>query len=657
MDIKLTQREICLQAMKERPNDPWPKGDGHVILAEPGSPREQKGYHEPGGLFSPAPGSFGVSFWILDSKGNRIKSTEELDKGEIKQEYSWQKGKIVPSINTVTPYYSCSWSLVDGGNFRCDLKMKQKMNTCSAIVFRSIGPAGSPLESIFLDGSVLTLNHRWTISFETKSQLKVYLGNESLDELDHGKEISSFESPNGWAFAKVEFSNEPITILIHASAPSFKSPLSFSSVKSCLKMDLPSKEFKDSLDAQAANLMMGFIGKQTCPGEPTNYPLAWERDGAYSVIAMARCGQIETAKELCVHFAENDFFGGFGPEADAPGSAINALVETALISGDKEFQLWIWPHILRKASIIRKMYEAKSTIRKTWTGPIVPSHRGKDIIPIICETAKDGLINGTMDLHFPLLYINAVSRRGLVQASKIAVKLGEDHKAIEFANFADDIRKAWLKNFSRKDLYNDRNFISAIWPTWTIGPDHAQFRDALQKRWDDSASKGFCAELKLWSYFNVAETHQWLLLGDTKKVWTTLRYFWENQCSPGLYTYWEGNGEENSFGLWKDIRGWLKPKHITPHYWTAAEMLLLQLDMLAYIDESKKEPELVIGAGTPKEWLSKPMQVEGIHTSLGKVGWSYSNDLIKVRIHEGRRCKVRAGYSFPKGTRTESIFN
>ena len=119
-----TQREICLQSMKKRPGDPWPKGDGHVILAEPGSPREQKAYHEPGGLFSPAPGSFGVSFWITDTEGRRLHSSEDLAKDEIKQEYSWQKGKRVPAILTDTPYYSCSWSLEKDGRHVCALRIK-----------------------------------------------------------------------------------------------------------------------------------------------------------------------------------------------------------------------------------------------------------------------------------------------------------------------------------------------------------------------------------------------------------------------------------------------------------------------------------------------------------------------------------------------------
>ena len=55
-----TQREIVKRAMSQRGDDPWPRGAAHVVLAIPGSQQPEKGYHEPGGSFSPAVGSFGV---------------------------------------------------------------------------------------------------------------------------------------------------------------------------------------------------------------------------------------------------------------------------------------------------------------------------------------------------------------------------------------------------------------------------------------------------------------------------------------------------------------------------------------------------------------------------------------------------------------------
>ncbi len=61
----LSERQKVMQAMEDRPRDPWPRGEGHVVLAFPGSREADKFYLEPGGSFSPAVGSFGISFWIM----------------------------------------------------------------------------------------------------------------------------------------------------------------------------------------------------------------------------------------------------------------------------------------------------------------------------------------------------------------------------------------------------------------------------------------------------------------------------------------------------------------------------------------------------------------------------------------------------------------
>jgi len=97
---------------------------------------------------------------------------------------------------------------------------------------------------------------------------------------------------------------------------------------------------------------------------------------------------------------------------------------------------------------------------------------------------------------------------------------------------------------------------------------------------------------------------------------------------------------------WEQARGWGAPPYVTPHYWTAAEMLLLQLDMLAYLDESGSEPTLIIGAGIPKEWLDLTMSVKRLSTRLGTVDWEWRNGKMSVRVRGGH-CAVRLGPAFP----------
>lgn len=161
--------------------------------------------------------------------------------------------------------------------------------------------------------------------------------------------------------------------------------------------------------------------------------------------------------------------------------------------------------------------------------------------------------------------------------------------------------------------------------------------------WDAGRPK----ERPLWTYFTAAEAHQWLFLERPDRTWETLHYFFDQQCAPGLYTYWEGEGEENTFKQWENYRGWLQPRHVTPHYWTASEMLHLQLDMLVYVDESKPEFELVIGGGIPASWLKEPISVKDYRTKAGVVSWDYRNGELKVRVVGAhRKFPIRAGISF-----------
>src|SRR5208282_3656980 len=116
--------------------------------------------------------------------------------------------------------------------------------------------------------------------------------------------------------------------------------------------------------------------------------------------------------------------------------------------------------------------------------------------------------------------------------------------------------------------------------------------------------------------------------------------------------WWEGTSEENTFHLWENARGWIKPPCVTPHYWTAGEILALQVEMLAYVDESGSEPMLVIGGGVPRTWADKPMHVGGLPTSLGVVDWNWEAGKMLVTVH-GSKANVRVGPAFGSASKVE----
>src|SRR5260221_369402 len=83
-------------------------------------------------------------------------------------------------------------------------------------------------------------------------------------------------------------------------------------------------------------------------------------------------------------------------------------------TNDKKFDDGLWPHVERKAGLILEMLAATNSIRKPFVGPIVPAHRSRNDLDLVCDAAVDGLINGKMNWQRPVLFVSAAAYRGLV---------------------------------------------------------------------------------------------------------------------------------------------------------------------------------------------------------------------------------------------------
>lgn len=654
-----TQRQQVRSHMIMRPKDPWPRGEGHVILAIPGSKEKDKAYHEPGCSFSPAVGSFGISIWVTDPEGNIKTTSDNIPLKDIKQRLKWpDESNSIPGIDTETPNYDASWHLTGPNSWKIDLNPSFDTKTKYMLVVRSVGPAGGPVNSLEWNGEFLKINESWTLKIEP-TPAEIRMGNENKKGwITGGSVIDRWEDESGWGYARLTLAdNQTSKAEIRRIKTSPTKVLDQKYVRTDLKIDLPDRRFMSSLDAQVAHLMMGLVDRETRPGDPMNYPLSWLRDGAYVIVALARAGQLDSAKKLSIYLAENDFFGGFGAEADAPGLALWALEEVAVLTHQMEFDQQLWPHVERKAKLILEFLSAKDPILQPSTGPMVPklfneitkSYRHPSPF-LVVKPARDGLIIGKMDNHWPLLFVNAINFRGLLAAASLADRLNHSTIAAKWRSKAMEIQKGWINAFKPPESLNERTYISGLWHTWIARSIKNDFKKGLWERWINRRdSVGGFLKTPLWTYFDISEAHQWLYLDQADRVWATLDWFWNNQASQGLYTWWEGSGETNTFHRWDHVRGWINPDHVTPHYWTAAEMVLLQLDMLAYIDETEDKPIIVIGEGIKKAWLNSKMSVNGLLLSGNKVDWNWNREHMHVVVHGGK-IDVRLGSVFPTNT-------
>jgi hypothetical protein len=626
-------RLAVLLAMKARPNDPWPRGSGHVPLGAFGAAESRKGWLEPGGSFSPAAGTFGISLWVVAPDGALITTSDSIPLEQTRSRYTGSSGIAVD-----TPYYTATWTVRPEGGFKLALNVKPSADYHIEVAFRGVGPAGGPLTDIVAGTDGLRLAGRWTISPAARL---TFLGEEGEPgwTRPNAPLASAAHSVSGWAAARVA-APAGETFIVTVSDPS-----GWQSITSLLgsgpMMRGLDPVFTASLRSQIETLLQGLVGQETRPGDPLNYPLQWQRDGAYVIVALARAGQIELAERLATRTSREDFFGGFGAEADAPGLALWALGEVSALGTAPD-----WPDVERKVALIEQMLHATSDFRHDFSGPAVPAHRGNPELTLVAGPSRDGLINGRMDWHRPVFFVNAVSYAGLIDAVRIANRLGHTAQAVAWTKDAEALRRSWQAAFvdpaRAPDAADDRTAISGLWPADIASPP--AFDERLERRWHEPSGH------PLWTYFTIAEAHQWLRLGRPDRVWQTLDWLWTQQPQPGLFTLWEGSGEENGFGLWKTFRGWVRPEHVTPHYWSAGEMLLLQLAMLAETHRGQDSDELVIGAGVPAIWLSREIAVSGVGTAHGFVDWTWNGAEVSVTIH-GPPLPVRLGQAFPAGTK------
>jgi hypothetical protein len=634
--------------MKLRPDDFWPRGSGRVVLAAPASAATARAFHEPGGSFSPQSGSFGASIWTIDRQGKIVATSDRLPLNEINQQFAHGAANSIPTTTSKTKYYTAAWSAPTAGNWQLQLQSPSSDRRL-AIVIRSVGPSGGAIPSLDWNGQRLLISDRWSVKIPPPS--KVYLGSEQTPNWRTERSTRTrWVDPHGWGYARIELNpgqsgNLEISDLRSPAAPL----LTTTAGTNNLALNLPNSQFTDSLKAQIAHLMMGLVGNRAHPSDPLSYPVPRFRDGAYQMVALARAGQLDVAKQLASYFAETDFIDSTVPESDIPAVGIWALAEVATSLQQPEFDRWLWPHLQRKAELIGNMLSSNRSGYPVLAGAKVPFAEQPDLLRVDLVAGNMTNTPGGMSID-PTA--NAISYRALLDAATVADRLQQAPAAQRWRSQAARLKTAW-------QTANRTGFTSVdngLWPTGIAAGDRASMAQTLQQGWSTSqaGSKAFRPSAPTLRG-DLATAHQWLLLDRVDRTWSILNWFWQHQASPGLYT-WAGDLQEpnqlatpKSFSQWQRVRSGGRNTSLSPHYWTAAELLLLQLEMLAYIDRTGNTPTLVIGAGIPTEWLQQPMSVSGQSIDGNLVSWNWDGKQMTVRL-SGEKMAVKLGTAFPANT-------
>jgi hypothetical protein len=389
--------------------------------------------------------------------------------------------------------------------------------------------------------------------------------------------------------------------------------------------------------------MMSLVDDETRPGDPVFFYRAWPRQGSYITAALARAGDPHVSRVLSTFIAKHDF-GGSGPEADAPGLAIWALAEAAKYIADRVHDEWVWPHILRKVERIERMRTTGTPLLEPF---VVPSpkdfnHLRHTRTALLAEPVRDGLIVGRVGDEWPLRYVNATAYHGLLAAGEFAERLGKRQHATRWRTQADELRKSWERQFPS----NSRAALSVPTPVPSatdVESQPTQLGHPLLSYRHSAENLGTAAEL--------ARAHLVLRSGQPEAVWATLRHLWNHQASPGLYT-WDAPRPTTADMAdgWQYARGWHNEAVISPDYETAALLLSLQQDMLAYVPDAAAVPTVVIGAGILPAWLSEPMAVSRLMLPGGTIDWHWDGHTMRVTLRGASR-QIQLGAAFAAETR------
>jgi hypothetical protein len=675
----LTHTEMS-EMRSRHPDWIWNRSDTHVILGVPDSHEAFKTPVEPGNSFSPGVGSYGVSTWAF--VGGKLYAPEDLPLNEIEWSFADSKAPILVSkwragqVEVQSRLFTDGDSVLSNINDYLTVELRNSGETAVEarfyLVIRSFGAGGGPIRKLAFSNGGLEVNGRvicqasnreagfGAVSYEKEaSDVSVYLRDGKLP-----KSAAEVEDNSSWASGALEYSCSlqpgevkrfDFVFQAHGSHHRVQwlpelAPVEIAPVEAELRkhwkgvlgieLNLPDRRFAEAFHAQIMHLAMFTVAGQPRI-TPISYPLWWLRDGAYVVMALDRAGMHGFAEQAVRDVAHKDAFGGFGSEGDGPSQGLWMIGEHWLLTRSAEFLREMYPHIERKADLLGKMMRTKVPIKKH-TDLCTPEMMLAPESDLMCLPSEENWIVGRMDLHFPTYWINGFAWLGLTMAARCAKAMGADGS--RFSADADALLHSLRSRVPTLFGKNARDFNSALWPSGWASKYRSEIEQSFEGFWRNERNPdGKYVSEADWTYFEAGQAHNMLLLGWRERAWKGIEHFLTQHTAPGLYTWHEAHGDENSSLQWQRTRGWDRISYVTPHGWTAAEVFLLLRDCLV----REHGDTLVIGSGIPADWLDSEFSVTGLPTYFGKVSFQYKNREVVVQIEGIGAKEVRADFGVP----------
>ena len=362
-----------------------------------------------------------------------------------------------------------------------------------------------------------------------------------------------------------------------------------------------------------------------------NYPVFWIRDGVIVLRALDMIGRSDLARIGADYLAPLYHSGGFGAESDGPGEGIWALVRHALITRDAGWLESVFSHIEARVAIIGSMISATEPLYAI-TENRIPGRVNNPWTNLLCLPSEGGVIRGRMDWHAPDFYINCWAYSGLSLAAVAARTIGRDELGGRWERDAADLQRA-IGATLLPGYGNERDPAVAPYPSgaFSDAPETLVTRFADWYRSHRFSEDGGRVAERLWTYFEAAQAHNALLLGQNDEAWVSIDGLLAPHAPWDVSAFVEGppNGNERlPFRNDTGSVGWLRSDTAVagnmPHNWTSAEMINLIRDLFVV----EQRDGLLIGAGIPRRWFvpGATFGIKDAATDLGPCSYTVTVD-------------------------------
>lgn len=608
------------------------RGRTHLFLGDAMSNGLDKTVVEPGNAFSPGVWTLGVSLAVRQGElvapqtcDLPIAFDEEMP--VVVSEYTVGNARVRSELCHLG---GPGWQGVDFFRAAIDREVED-----AALAIGDVGPAGGKIGEISWDEPAGTLNVEGGAKFvfETPVRVEIFPADEAHDcpfALAHFQRELAVRVLHGFEARTIRMPDAPAPVRCSMSVEE-----GFAEARRQWKAALPSRVYGPDVRIEKTWRQTAFhiINAMEC-GLPrisvNNYPIFWIRDCVIVLRALDQMGRSDLARIGCDYLAPIIFSGGFGPESDNPGEGLWALSEHALFTGDAEWARRILPDLDKRVEWLERMLQAEETIFRPADMRTVWGHYQLGS-SIVCLPHEGNHIHGRMDWHSPDFYINCWACAGLRSASKAAEMAGDARRAEKWSRMAETLDKAIAEELL--DGYgNERDSCVAPYPCGIPGGEEEKLRGLFNRWYDENrlTPEGLRKPQQLWTYFEAAQIHNAVLLGERDRAWACLDGFLSDERWMGMSLFIEGEWnamEMLPFGTGKYGRGWLqKGAHGAnmPHNWTASEALLLLRDMFVREDGDR----LSLCSGVPKSWLKPGARfgAENLPTGLGRVSFECAVD-------------------------------